>query len=712
MQTKAKLRLLLTLIFWLVPIFSTFPFIFHINKSLPYFYPLFDLAHTDSLRDVYALWLFKKMWQTGSFWRGFTDAVFYPIGIDISIYMVQISFLGLIAYFLSNVFDWITIYNLLLLIAFFLIGYLSFLLIQKVTNDLGASIIGGLAMQISPWTYANAMSHIFVLWAFSGFILFCIFIVSAIHNIKTKKKIGLATYSLGLFGFTLTLTTYIYFSLFIIIFILIVLTFYLIEERKLAKELFFCLTKLGLVWCIIFSPLIYFFINVLKTSKKVILVVPLSLANQWSVDLLSYFLPSEFNPLFKPFILPLKAHFSGNAAIQAAHISPIILFFSALAIWQDKNRFKGLWLATFLLFFLFSLGPFLKVNGHTYPLPLPYQIIHRLPIFQAIRDCSMMTSISHLSLMVLFGMGIKTCYKMAKAKKYLGLLLIIFILTYINYDFRYAPPSIPKGYELIKNAQDKKTLLELPYDNYCYSYLYFQIFHKKRLINGIGIRYSPFYDTYFYQVRKNLYSVPQETINALNLGYIIIHKDYYLSKDILEKDKRIVSNLPVNKIWEDKECIIFKVNKSKIRPYYTPYYIDFSKEERIFVLFNNFSYPEVVPHSSFTFRWATTNHSDIWFYVWPGDEKRLNYLEVCLHPFLRYHGDRRMVTICINGKKIDTIFLTTDWLVHRISNIQNFLRPGLNKIGFIYDGAFRPYDYYKSSDKRPLSVAFDYIRIS
>lgn len=398
-------------IFCLFPIFSTFPFIFHIHRSLPYFHPLFDLAHTDSVRDVYALWLFKQLWQTGSLWKGFTDTIFHPVGIDISIHTVQISFLGLIASFLSIIFDWITIYNLLLLTGFFLIGYLSFVLIQRVTNDLKASLIAGMAMQMSPWTYANVMSHLFILWGFSGFLLFSIFIVSVIHDIRTKKRTRFAIYLLGLFGFTLTLTTYIYFSLFIIIFSLIALSFYLMKERMLAKELFLRLVKLSLVWSIVFSPLIYFFINILKISDKAMLIPSLSLANEWSVDLLSYFLPSEFNPLFKPFVLPLKAYFNGNAAIQAAHISPIIFALAGLAVWQSKNRLKYLWLSTFIIFFFLSLGPFLKINGNTYHLPLPYYLLHHVPIFQSIRDCSMMTSVSHLSLIVLFGMGIKAWYE-------------------------------------------------------------------------------------------------------------------------------------------------------------------------------------------------------------------------------------------------------------------------------------------------------------
>lgn len=303
--------------------------------------------------------------------------------------------------------------------------------------------------------------------------------------------------------------------------------------------------------------------------------------------------------------------------------------------------------------------------------------------------------------------------KKDKTRKYFGLiLLIIGILTYINYDFKYASPLIPKEYELIRQAEDKKAVLELPYDHYCYAYFYFQTFHQKKLVNGIGIRYRPFYDTYFSQIRQNVFSAPQQTAAALNLGYIVIHKNHYPNSTTLEEDKKLISCFAVNKLWENKECVIFKLSESKPMPVRTTYGIDFSREEKSFVLFNNFSWSEVIlgsPH--FTFRWTIAQHSDIWVYLWPGSEKGLNCLEVCLHPFLRYPEDKRKVTVFINGRKLDTFSLATDWSVHKIVNIKNILRPGLNKISFKYDGAFRPCDYYQSNDQRLLSVAFDYLKL-
>ncbi|CAD7773808.1 MAG: hypothetical protein KIIPBIDF_00923 [Candidatus Methanoperedenaceae archaeon GB50] len=54
---------------------------------------------------------------------------------------------------------------------------------------------------MSPWTYANVLSHLFVLWAVCGFILYAIALTSIISATKNQERVPWRYYLLGSFGF-------------------------------------------------------------------------------------------------------------------------------------------------------------------------------------------------------------------------------------------------------------------------------------------------------------------------------------------------------------------------------------------------------------------------------------------------------------------------------------------------------------------------------
>lgn len=694
------------LIFGLVPILSTFPFLLSINNVLPYFpfYPIFDLSHSDSMRDVYGLWLFKQLLikKICSTW---TDFIFYPIGINLSLYLTQIFFLGLLSSLLSFVFSWVTIYNILLLLAFWGIGYFTYCLARNAGLEKNIAIISGLSFQMSPWTYANVLSHLFVLWAVCGFILYAIALTSIISATKNQERVPWRYYLLGSFGFFLTFTTYVYFTIFIAIFSALVVIWYGRKSLKTWSMFLKNMFKLALLSIILVCPFLLIIFCYLHKAGTEALAVPLSLANKWSVDLVSYFLPSEFNPIFKSWVFPIKQNFSGNVAIQSAFINPVILLFGVLGLLNSKNKIKSLWFLVFLLFFSLSLGPFLKINGHTYNLPLPYCLLHVLPIFQAIRDCSMMTGIAHLAMSILFGLGISAYYQrfLGKHKHFImSILLFLGFILYVNYYFTYTTPNLSPGYKIIKNAPRDKTVLELPYDPYRYANFYAQMYHHKRLINGMGLRLSPFYNNYFEQIWQNILAIPKQTIAALNLGYIIVHKDGY-------NCKTTTSSLG-QEIWSDKKISIFKVSSSGLN--IKQYFLDFSSKEKTFAIFKGLSCPEISAETPpRTFRWSSEKKTEIWFYISPKDTQKINFLEIFVYPFVPPFKQTQVMTVFLNQYKIKSLNLEKKWTLYRLK-VKDRLKPGLNKLSFEYSHVFRPCDYYpQSKDDRTLAVAFDFLRL-
>lgn len=115
-------------------------------------------------------------------------------------------------------------------------------------------------------------------------------------------------------------------------------------------------------------------------------------------DLLAFGLPDDF-----------PVHFTGNPAEDNAYLGLPMLVLFAVAGWAGRRDALIRWAAWLaLLLGLLSLGPHLHVAGQTTPVPLPWLLFQRLPLFEsADPDRLMLVGILPVALVVLRWVGLR-----------------------------------------------------------------------------------------------------------------------------------------------------------------------------------------------------------------------------------------------------------------------------------------------------------------
>jgi hypothetical protein len=274
---------------------------------------------------------------------------------------------------------------------------------------------------------------------------------------------------------------------------------------------------------------------------------------------LGFFIPSQFHPLFKNFVLPAYINFSGNVGEYTVFIGYTVMALSAIAVIKNKSKETKFWISSALIFLVLSLGPVLHVNGIThitlngndFYLPLPYTILMHIPLLSIARVPARWDVLVVLSLAVLSAYGLNYIFNNIKVNKRL---LFIFITLLILFEFLSIPypmssAKVPDIYNQIADEDEDYAILELPYQQYLYTniYLYDQTVHEKRLINGFVSRppasigeflsLTPFIGQLAGSstvpsmdeiTGQNITEVGQLILNYYSIKYIILHDENLL----------------------------------------------------------------------------------------------------------------------------------------------------------------------------------------
>ncbi len=152
-----------------------------------------------------------------------------------------------------------------------------------------------------------------------------------------------------------------------------------------------------------------------------------------SADLLGWFTPTVFHPLFGGDVVR-ELHLVQQRAVNPAlpgfrDINTVFLGWASLLLavvgalaWRRK---LAVWIWTSVLFGLFTLGPLLQINGRTTfdldglatTVPLPFALLHFLPVIQANRAPNRNSVLLMLGLAVLAGYGLLWIMSKASQRK-------------------------------------------------------------------------------------------------------------------------------------------------------------------------------------------------------------------------------------------------------------------------------------------------------
>lgn len=555
---------------------NIFAVISYIFLTIVFTYPVFFSNMVPGEGDVYFylwdLWWFKKALLSASS-PYFTQYFFYPTGLNLAFSAIT-PFNGIISIPLQFMFGLTKTYTILWLISFVISGYGTYLLVNYLTGNSKAAFISGLIFMFSPYHFAHSLGHLNLL-SIEWIPFYVMFFFKTVNEKSSTNAIYAAFFLLLVF--LSEYTYFIYLSLFTIFFLL----YYICEDKSyvinkyVVKRLFL----LGISFTILFLPFVYPLLKELLTSKSSYMYSGGFVT--YSADLLGFFIPSKFHPIFNQFVIPMYQNFTGNYAEFTVFAGYTVLILSTIAFLKIKTKEIKFWVLATAICFIFCLGPLLHINGLftgtieniKFAIPLPYAIIMKIPIVSIARVTGRWDAIVMLNLSVLSGYGLSYIYekfenhsfKRVSPNTYITIIFASLILfEFLSIPYPMANTNVPEFYHSLSNNSEDFAILEVPEFGYHLAfpeYVYYQTVHEKRLITGYthvpesAMKFTentPFINSFFmygnYQkyvdvrrdiLNQNITEVGPSILNHYNIKYIILHENL-MTADELTSAKRLL----------------------------------------------------------------------------------------------------------------------------------------------------------------------------
>jgi hypothetical protein len=551
------------------------------------------------LGDVY--WFLWDLWWHNKALTEFnspyyTTYMFYPTGVNLA-FSTLTPFNALLSVPLQLIFGLIRTYNILWILSFIISGYGTFLLVKYLTGDIKAAFISGLIFMFSPYHFAHALGHLNLIT-----IEWIPFYILFLFKIISDDKIKNAIYA-GIFLSLVFMSDY-YYILYMSFFTSIFLLYYLFSDKKviLKKDILKRFLIMTAAFILIISPLVYPLIKELLTSKSNYMYI--GGFETYSADILGFFIPTQFHPIFKDYVNPIYNNFTGNMAENTVFIGYTALFLALIAILKIKTKEIRFWTLSAIIALILTLGPILHINGELIrTIKLPYSLLMNIPIVSIARVPSRWDVLVMLSIAVLAGYGSSYIFQKSDKisdKRYRNSILsnknltIIFscliLFEFLAIPYPMASAKVPEFYYQLKNDTDNYAILEIPITNYVPSFqsdiLYYQTVHEKKLVGGYVSRMSQStmefiestpilsqlnrrqYPSTKYELtdilNQNDSDIGRSVLNYYNIRYIVIHSSAVDQNYINFSNHLLRTTLNVQPKTED-DLIIYEINKSNIK---------------------------------------------------------------------------------------------------------------------------------------------------
>jgi hypothetical protein len=508
-----KENLIAAIGFIFAAIVFTYPLILDFQTKLPG-------VLADPYQFVWGFWHFKK--SVLQLQNPFvTDFMYYPMQINLILHtwVPAKTAIAFLLSFLSG--NWILIYNILFMFSFVMAALgMYFLVLQYVPSRMLA-FISGIIFAFAPNQMAHAHGH------------FNMISMEAMPWIVLLGHYYMKQFRWSTLAGLVVLLGYQFFCDYqFIVYLIILYGVWVIYTAKLDwgkyKELLLKTMPVAGCFVLVLAP---FWIMAIK-AIKVYSVMSIhsggwGKAEDYSMDILHLLLPSNLHFIWGDFIVKvlavMKVPFPSAEMNGFIGYSVIALcVFAGIKYWS-KNSVR-FWCIAGVSFMLLSFGPLLNFKGislNATPwinlfsfdgikvlFPMPYTIIHYLPVFNGARIPARFIIITIMSAAILVSIAgyyiidnIKVSEIGKRALKII--LLLIIILEYLPIPFPTYEPRVPEIYNSIRqDVNENNVVLDLPsppWDWNALDTLYYQVYHQHKMIGGWTARSSGPQVDYFFK---------------------------------------------------------------------------------------------------------------------------------------------------------------------------------------------------------------------
>jgi len=388
---------------------------------------------------------------------------------------------------------------------------------------------------------ARSLGHLDIL-STGWILLFIIYFLKLWENKKIKDAL------LTAFFFFCTVLSAWYYAIFAFLFILLFLIYQFLTSRSSLVSFIFARPFLIFVFLSIFSSGLFAlpFLKAIVSGEAP--SPPQTHFKIYSAFILNYILPSPLSLIGRWTPKDVYIFFTENyleSTVFLGFLEIIILLYFLKNYHRQKLYEVGLWLFTGFIFFIFSLGSYLK----PLEIALPYSLFYQLPIFSFIRASARYSLMVILSLTVICSYVLKKLSPIIKSNKKRNIVFIILLfllfLERIIYPYPLRKIDISSFYQNLRQEKGDFAVLNIPFNPYPNrdEFNFLQTIHQKNIVMGFVpnpaswnprvfrfINQHPFLKSQFCQSTPELQNLPQlektfQDLAQIKIKYIIIHKD-------------------------------------------------------------------------------------------------------------------------------------------------------------------------------------------
>ena len=280
-------------------------------------------------------------------------------------------------------------------------------------------------------------------------------------------------------------------------------------------------------------------------------------------DLLAYFVPNRYHPLWGETAFKLYDNFSINKNFTPtiSYTVLLLLLIAALFRWRES----WFWLLLAGLNILLALGSSLRFNGTFYG-TLPYAWLQDTFLGEIIRHPDRL----NVLLAIPVAMGVAWGITAVSSHRILPLLASLLIITESLMTFPQYPLNVSLWYQQIAQETDSFAILDLPMDSRSFDkeYMLYQIAHGKPIIGGHVSRLPAEALTFIKSVPflqqaqgqrvppMNLVNVSQQMaqLAQADIRYLVLHEKFLRQ----EQEDAWQEWLIVPPIYQDKAIIVYE----------------------------------------------------------------------------------------------------------------------------------------------------------
>jgi len=785
-KTAAKIHLLIIGLYLALSLALTYPLLLHFTTHVPGS----ATWAFDEYTFLWNMWWFKYSifdLQTNPLYSSF---IFYPLGISLVLYTYHLHN-ALLSLPLQPFLSLATINNTLLIGSLTLSGYGTFLLLKyllitgkdtspiphplprkrrpepvqgqrpepvegqrpELVEGQRPELVEGMGAFLGGIVYAFTASRFVYLalghynFASNHWIPFyTLYMIKTIREPRAKNALWA-----GIF-LTLTLSCEMTYGIFLAIFTVVYLLF---TNRKKILNIQFAkrLGLLAITFLLTYSPMLYFVFRELLYGGYTL--EGWGDALKLSTDLLGFFTPTKLHPLWGgDWIRELRAVVEGTARfsdVNTVFVGYVTLLLAIFALFKYRRTLKA-WAVAALTSAILSMGPLLQINGQylfdldgllaeaKVTFPMPFALLHYLPITNANRAPNRFSVIMTLSLAVMVGYAAFWILNRMPSKSLSAccvVLLAALSFEHLSIPLPLTDARIPEVCYQIGAEPGQFAILQLPMGwRNSFGTLgsertqaqYYQAAHRKPIISGNISRNPPFKFEYFRRIS------PLKSITALELYKEVDtatrERDKVLAPELMYLyDVRYLLILPPipgrlpyadtmtrtvdyalevlplepEPVYDREGVLAYRVTQPPPRANFT---IDFGLEETEMYRGEGWSWNEEI--GSVSANWATAQRARVFIPLRQmGDYK----LTIATLPFSYQGTPPQRVNIMMNGYPVSELSLTANWAPYEVDIPSTVIRYGLNELTLHFSYLASPQGVLPgSSDQRTLAAAVDYVK--